>query len=180
MSRRPDICERAGCGRHVRSGKRCWPSSQQAGKLVRPRRWWQVSYQPSPKEQTNQRSGLWQAQRTTVSPDVRAISAGFPLLLRDWRALGGHSGVQRDVVPPGIGYVLIQEYCVDRAAGHAGLAVDALRGIDVEHLLALHEAPIWDRADLNAIGVLALIAWFTNHVWHGVGPRRKEELALVR
>ena len=53
---------------------------------------------------------------------------------------------------PGFG---IREDCLSRAFGLAHAAVDALVGMNDEHVLALVEAV--DRADLDAIHILSLI-----------------------
>src|SRR3954470_17952687 len=57
-----------------------------------------------------------------------------------------------------------------RAFGLADAAVDALVRVDDEHVVALVEAV--DRADLDAIHVLALDAGLGDHVGHGGPPRR--------
>src|SRR5207248_4612244 len=66
---------------------------------------------------------------------------------------------------------------LDRAFGLADAAIDALVGMDDEHVLALVEAV--DRTDLDAIHVLAANAGFGDDVSHGLGffsmgsPRRR-------
>ena len=56
------------------------------------------------------------------------------------------------------------EDCLDRAFGHTSLAVDAFFGVDVDHLLPFVKA--LDRANHNAIGVLAGETWLSNDVSH--------------
>ena len=52
-----------------------------------------------------------------------------------------------------------------RTFGFAHAAIDAFAGIDDEHVLALVEAV--DRADLDAVGVLALDAVIGDDIGHG-------------
>src|SRR5665647_2905725 len=58
----------------------------------------------------------------------------------------------------------IGPYRVDRASWVAEPAVDALVGVNNEHVLAFIEAI--DGADLHAIGVFALYAFFVDDVGH--------------
>src|SRR5581483_9878350 len=51
-----------------------------------------------------------------------------------------------------------------RTLGHACLAIDAIHGVDVEHHVVLIEA--LDRADDDAIGVLAIVTGFATGVSH--------------
>src|ERR1051326_3383098 len=84
-------------------------------------------------------------------------------LAGDVRPLGGEVGVQ--LVPLlrlGIG---VRDDRLRRALGLAHAAVDALVGMDDEHVVALVEAV--DGADLDAVHVLALDAVFGDDVSHG-------------
>src|SRR5262249_17055574 len=67
------------------------------------------------------------------------------LLLRDDGMTTRPLGVESDVMPPFLGNIVFMEDRLDRAFRHAGLAVDAILRVDVEHLLALVEA--FHRAD---------------------------------
>ena len=55
-----------------------------------------------------------------------------------------------------VGHVVLGEDRLDRALGDAQRAVDALVGVDHQHVRAFAEAV--DRADVDAVGVLALDA----------------------
>jgi hypothetical protein len=63
------------------------------------------------------------------------------------------------------GHVFLGQDGVDRALGDAHRAVDALVGIDGQEIRALAEAI--DRANIDAIGVLAADARFGDDVGHG-------------
>src|SRR3954469_15993114 len=63
-----------------------------------------------------------------------------------------------------VGHVVLGEDRLDRALGHAQRAVDALVGVDHQHVRPLAEAV--DRADVDAVGVLAFDAAFGNDVGH--------------
>src|SRR5215207_6407755 len=68
---------------------------------------------------------------------------------------------------PAVGLRLaVWNNCLGRAFGLADAAIDALVRVDDEHVLAFIEAI--DRADLDAIHVLAADAGFGNDVGHGV------------
>src|SRR5262249_29959256 len=77
---------------------------------------------------------------------------------------GGLLGVQRREAGPLGRHVGLGEDGLDGALRHARLAVDAVGRVDVEHLLVLVEA--LDRANGNAIGVLAVVAGLANGVGH--------------
>ena len=64
-------------------------------------------------------------------------------------------------------HVVLGEDRLDRALGHAERAVDALVRIDDEEIRALAKAV--DRADVDAVGVLAADAGFGDDVGHGLG-----------
>src|SRR3954467_7683299 len=74
----------------------------------------------------------------------------------------GVSAVQpRPLLGTGLG---VGQDGLGRALGLADAAIDALVGVDDEHVVALVEAV--DRADLDAIHVLALDASLGDHVGH--------------
>src|SRR5262249_31740487 len=62
------------------------------------------------------------------------------------------------------GHVVLREDRLHRALGHAKRAVDALVRIDHQQIGTLAEAV--DRADVHAVGVLALHARLGHHVSH--------------
>lgn len=80
--------------------------------------------------------------------------------------------VEFDVALPFLGHVVLVEDRLDRAFGNASFAVNALLGVDVEHLVALVKA--FDRAYHYAIGVFASRARFGNDVSHERGSPRKK------
>src|SRR5260221_1673766 len=87
---------------------------------------------------------------------------GRGALARDVRPLDGELGVHLEPffrLAVGVG-----EDGIGRALGLADAAVDALVGVDHQHLVALVEAI--DCADLDAVHVLALDAVFGNDVSH--------------
>ena len=75
------------------------------------------------------------------------------------------------------GQLVLGEAGVDRAGLDARVAVDALLGIDVEHLdlvvvgLVRRRVDAVDRADLDARVVLGADAGLCDHVGHGLDPR---------
>src|SRR5262249_35429663 len=71
-------------------------------------------------------------------------------------------GVQRRVVRPLGRHIGFGEDRLDRALGHARLAVDAIIRIDPKHHVVLVEA--LHRANRDAIGILAVVTWFANCV----------------
>src|SRR5205823_3947148 len=77
----------------------------------------------------------------------------------------GLLGVEGREARPLARHVGLDEDGLDRTLGYAGFAVDAVRGIDVEHLLVLVEA--LHGADRNAVGVLAIVAGLADDVRHG-------------
>ena len=67
--------------------------------------------------------------------------------------------------------VLVQEDRVHGTFRHTGLAVDTFFGVDIDHRPTLVEAV--HRADLHAIGVLAVFTGFADNVRHDrVSPYR--------
>src|SRR5262249_5852610 len=73
-------------------------------------------------------------------------------------------GVELGEAAPLSGHVGFRENGFDRALGYAGLAVDAINRVDVEHLLPLVEA--FDRADDDAVRIFAVMARLSNCVSH--------------
>ena len=69
-----------------------------------------------------------------------------------------------------VGHVVLGEDRLDRALGDAQRAVDALVGIDDQHVRALAKAV--DRADIDAVGVLALDAALGDDVGHWLRSKR--------
>src|SRR5476649_1381337 len=76
----------------------------------------------------------------------------------------GELGVERDEVFLFRGHVVLGEDRLDRAFRDAQRAIDALVGIDDQHVRAFAKAV--DRAHVDAVGVLALHAGFGDHVRH--------------
>jgi hypothetical protein len=85
-------------------------------------------------------------------------------LLRDYRTLRGHLGVELNEILPFFRYVVLVKDGLDWAFRHARLTIDALVGVDVEDFFPFVEA--LDRANHNAIGVFAAKARFANDVRH--------------
>jgi hypothetical protein len=75
-------------------------------------------------------------------------------------------GIQSGEVFPFLRKVVLVENRFDRALRNTGLAVDALIRMDIEHLCAFIEAI--DRADNDAIGVLAVEARLGDNVSHSL------------
>src|SRR5690606_20747899 len=90
------------------------------------------------------------------------------LLARDRRPLARELGVQLDVRLHPRRYVFFCDDRLHRAFGDADRAVDALVGVDDEHVRTLAEAV--DRAYVHTIGVTAADTGFEDDVGHGV-PR---------
>src|SRR5690606_2108536 len=91
------------------------------------------------------------------------------------RSEAGQPGVLLDVRLPLAGNVDLREDRVDRAGRHAGPAVDALLGVDVELVLGLVDA--LDGTDVDARGVLGADARLGDDVSHGfLSTRRAREL----
>src|SRR5579863_6079428 len=82
------------------------------------------------------------------------------------------SGVDLDVLDPLVGQLVLGEAGVDRTRLDAGIAVDALRGVDVElrlrveTLLLLGRVDAVDGADLDAGEILGSDARLGDHVGH--------------
>src|SRR4051812_21739984 len=72
--------------------------------------------------------------------------------------------VERDEFLLRVGHVVLGEDRLDRALRHAQRAVDALVGVDHQHVRPLAEAV--DRADVDAVRVFALDAAFGDDVSH--------------
>src|SRR5438876_624649 len=72
--------------------------------------------------------------------------------------------VERGELSLRVGHVVLGEDRLDRALGHAQRAVDALVGVDHQHVRPLAEAV--DRADVDAVRVLAFDAAFSDNVSH--------------
>ena len=98
----------------------------------------------------------------------RLLSHDSPSRASFFSLITGHEGallgVQRREVLPLVGQVVLVEDRLDRALRDAGLAVDALVRVDVEHLGPFVEAI--DRADDHAVGVLAVEAGLGDDVSH--------------
>ena len=77
---------------------------------------------------------------------------------------GAFVGVDLNVTIPLRRQVGLREDGFDRALGHAGLAVDAVIRVDVEHLLVHVEA--FHRTDDATIGVLTVVTWGGDDVSH--------------
>src|SRR3954466_8902667 len=73
-------------------------------------------------------------------------------------------GIERDEWMLRVRHVVLGEDRLDRACGHAQRAVDALGGIDHQHVRPLTEAV--DRTHVDAVGVLALDARLGYDVSH--------------
>src|SRR4029078_770586 len=87
----------------------------------------------------------------------------------------GKLGVQGNEVALVGGDVVLGEDGFHRALGHAEGAVDALVGVDDQHVRALSEAI--HRADIDTIGVLALHAGLGDHVRTGWAPSNRGTLS---
>ena len=109
-------------------------------------------------------------QRTSWSSlPVRSFhssaSGSARLAPRDARPALGQLGVELGHVLLVAGHVFLGNDGVDRALGDADGAVDALVGVDGQEVRAFTEAV--DRADVDAVGVLAADARFEDDVGHG-------------
>src|SRR5207302_9114200 len=82
----------------------------------------------------------------------------------DHRALRRHLGIQLNECLLIFRHVVLMKDRFHRALRHAGLAVDALIRMDIEHLLAFIKT--LDRANHNAIGVFAAEAGLDNYMGH--------------
>ena len=86
-------------------------------------------------------------------------------------------GVDRDVALPLLGHFVEREDRLDRARRHAGAAVDALVGIDVQHLRGLECRFVLagmdaiDRTDVHARGIFGADARLGNNVGHSLLPK---------
>src|SRR5690606_40189738 len=96
----------------------------------------------------------------------------------DARPDGGELRVERDIGLLSGRDVLFGEYGLDRAFRNADGAVDALVGIDDEHVRPLAEAV--DGADIDAVGVLAATARIDDDGGHAcVKTGRRFERAIL-
>ena len=97
------------------------------------------------------------------SPLCSSASAGAVLLAGDVGPFGRIVGVELEpLLEPALG---VGQDRLGRAFGLAHAAIDAFAGIDDEHVLALVEAI--DRADLDAVHILAADAGVGDDVGHG-------------
>src|SRR3954471_8075458 len=97
-----------------------------------------------------------------LCPFVRVGRRG--LALDEWFPLRRELTVLGDEVLLRVGHIVLGEDRLDRALGNAQRAVDAFVRIDDEHVRPFAEAI--DRADVDAVGVLALDAGFGHNVSH--------------
>src|SRR4029079_289702 len=87
------------------------------------------------------------------------------------RRLGaGEHGVEVDERLPLVGQRALLEDCRRRALRLTRAAIDALVRVDDEEVLSLVKT--LDRTDGDAVGVLALDAWFRNDVRHELSSPR--------
>jgi hypothetical protein len=93
------------------------------------------------------------------------------LLAGDFWALGSHLGVEGDEFPPLSRYVVLVKDGLHGAFWLAAIAVNADRGVDVQHLFALAKAVAG--ADHDTVGVFAAKAWLGNNVGHMANLREK-------
>src|SRR3954454_654538 len=91
---------------------------------------------------------------------------------RSWALVPEGGGVALDVRLPLVRHLVLGRDGVDRAGLHAGVAVDALLGVDVELLgglelgLVRRRMDAVDRADLDARRVLGADAGLADHIRH--------------
>jgi hypothetical protein len=114
---------------------------------------------------------------TTLPLWVLSFSVQRPktLVSRQWLFLFGNIGTLRSEFRiqlskrlPLLGQVVLMEDCLNRTLWYAGFAVDALIGMNVQHLLSLIEA--FYGAHNDTVGVLACEAGLSNHMGHDVSP----------
>lgn len=86
------------------------------------------------------------------------------LLFRDNLRLRSHFRVHFDVVFPLVRHIVLVENRFYRAFGNTRFTIDALLGMDVQHLLPFVKA--LDRANNYTIRVSAAYAWLGNNVRH--------------
>ena len=99
------------------------------------------------------------------------------LFLGDRRTRWSQLGVQRDVTMPLLRNTVFLEDGLDRTLGNAGIAIDAVVGVDIEDLLPFPKRV--DRADDHAVGVLAGEAGFGNDKGHVGGLPRVPGAAKI-
>src|SRR5262245_34215438 len=106
-------------------------------------------------------------QKPLLVLDLRPLVrvGGRGLALDDGLPLLGELAVEGDPVALLLRHVVLGENRLDRALGNAKRAVDAFLRIDHQHVGALAEAI--DRANIDAVGVLALDAALGDDVGHG-------------
>jgi hypothetical protein len=100
--------------------------------------------------------------KTKTRPELR-VSQRL-LLFGDDFALRRHLRIQFNEAFPLSRNIVLMENGLDRALGDASLAIDALIGMDVEHLFPFVEALYG--ANNNAIGIAAAYARLGNNVSH--------------
>src|SRR5262249_18425464 len=91
------------------------------------------------------------------------------LLLNDGFPRLGELGVQRRPFTLAVGHVVFSEDRFDRTFRNAQRAIDALVGIDDEHVRTFAEAV--HRTDVHTIGILALDARLGYNVSHSIPSR---------
>jgi hypothetical protein len=92
------------------------------------------------------------------------VRQGF-LAFGDAGPLLGQIGIDHDEGALIFGNIFFRQYCIDRAFGNANCTVDAFIGIDDQKIGAFTKAI--DGANIDAIRVLALDAFFSDDVGHG-------------
>jgi hypothetical protein len=103
--------------------------------------------------------------RRADSPKILLVSEWLFLFCEDFTfARFGLGGVELNVALPFFWHVIFMENCFDWALRHAGFAVNAFFGMDIEHLIALVEA--FHGANHDAIGVFASRARLGDDMCH--------------
>lgn len=82
----------------------------------------------------------------------------------DLRTLRGHFGIERDIVSPLFRYIVFVKNRLDRTFRDAGITIDAMFGIDEQHVLPLVKAVAG--TDDDAIGIFAVETGFCNDECH--------------
>jgi hypothetical protein len=100
-----------------------------------------------------------------IVTSIAGISAEWFFLFRNGRGLRGHFRIQRGEGLLVFRKIIFMENRFDGALGYTRLAVNALIGVNVEHLLTLVEAFNW--AHNHTVGVLAPETGLGNDVSHG-------------
>jgi hypothetical protein len=86
------------------------------------------------------------------------------LALDNLRTLRSHFGVEGDIVSPFFRYIGFVENRLDRTFRDAGVTIDAMYGVDEEHVLSLVKAVTG--TDDDAIGIFAVETGFGNDECH--------------